>query len=246
MTATVADTRLGPIFAGSLLIHAALLAIALVLPSGGGPSSTVPAYKVKIVEAPSIPQAHALNLEAPSLTNNAPPLPTAPAPDVTGLEAPRLPTSAPALPSAPAAPRVSALPTEPSPGKPLPAAPALPAPPSSTASRAASNPARTPSAIPAPPSLPSAPMPSEGPSLEERLRAKVKNLNLQVESAENPAPTEQSNPDAEKSIVSLRLFQNTVRERVKKNYTFPGTFPEDLRARVRVIIERSGKLRSAE
>jgi TonB family protein len=87
---------------------------------------------------------------------------------------------------------------------------------------------------------------ADAPSLEERLRAKVRNLNLQVESAEPGATSGQPAAERDKSLINLRLFQNTVRERVKKSYTFPGTFSGGLRARVRVVLERSGKLRSVD
>jgi TonB family protein len=251
--------RFGPVVAGSLIIHALLLAGLLLLPSGGGPVQTIPIYTVKIVEAPRIPEARALdlspalrrelNLQAPSLAANAPPLPTAPAPDVTGLDAPTLPTSIAPLPPAPGTPSIPAPRPGTAPPKPsssqvgLPAPPALPQPPAPRAPRVA--PGSAPAAAPSPSSPSSAAAP-DVPSPEERLRAKVKSLNLQVESAEPPAATQQPAVDRDQGLISLRLFQNTVRERVKKNYTFPGTFPEQLRARVRVVIDRSGKLRTAE
>jgi TonB family protein len=262
---TAPDSRFGIVMAGSLLAHSLLLGVLMLLPAGGGPSQTIPIYTVKIVEAPQIPEARVLDLspalrrelhlEAPSLTPDAPPLPTAPAPDVTGLEAPAPPSPTAALSPAPtapslAAPRPGTAPAQqPSTELVLPAPPALPQPPAPRVAR------RPPGAAPsAPPGAPgrtsaaSPPPPPDAPSLEERLRSKVQSLNLQVESAE-PAPGARPEAPAEQreqSLISLRLFQNTVRERVKKNYTFPGSFPEDLRARVRVVLERSGKLKTAE
>jgi TonB family protein len=50
----------------------------------------------------------------------------------------------------------------------------------------------------------------------------------------------------ERGFVSLRLWQNSVRERVKRNYSFPGTFPPGLRARVRIAVDRGGTFLSAE
>jgi TonB family protein len=249
--------------AGSLLAHALLLGVVLLLPEGGGAPQKIPIYTVKIVEAPQIPEARLLDLspalrrelhlEAPTLTPDAPPLPTAPAPDVTGLDSAALPG---ALPPAPSLPRQAAPPgtppAEPAPkGLVLPAPPALPQPPAARTARRAPPPGAPPLAAKAPAAPSSgaaaAPPPPDAPSLEERLRSKVQSMNLQVESA---APTPSTRPQAavesEQSLLSLRLFQNTVRERVKQSYTFPGSFPEDLHARVRVVLERSGRLQAAE
>lgn len=256
------ELRFGRVMTGSLIVHALLIIGVLLLPAGGGAPETIPIYTVKIVEAPTVPEARALDLspalrrelklEAPSLNTNAPPLPTAPAPDVTGLEAPRLPSSAAALPPAPgkpsptAPPAGAALPDAPSSQLVLPTPPSLPQPPS--ARTAAKPPGGSP---PPPPSsaessaLPPPPAPPDAPSLQDRLRAKVQDLKLQVES-EPAKGVPQPSAEKDNSLISLRLFQNTVRERVKKNYTFPGSFPENLRARVRVEIERSGALRSLE
>jgi TonB family protein len=262
---TAPDSRFGVVMAGSLLAHALLLGVLMLLPAGGGPSQSIPIYTIKIVEAPQIPEARLLDLspalrrelhlEAPALTPDAPPLPTTPAPDVTGLETPSLPSPTAALSPAPtppslAAPRAGTAPAQPATTElVLPAPPALPQPPAPKLSRRP--PGAAPGGTPGSPSrspAASPPAPPDAPSPEERLRSKVQSMNLQVESAE-PAPS--ARPAApgeqrEQSLMSLRLFQNTVRERVKKNYTFPGSFSEDLRARVRVVLERSGKLKSAE
>ena len=77
----------------------------------------------------------------------------------------------------------------------------------------------------------------------DRLRNKVEQLKLQVEpQAPKPGVTE---PE-EDSGLGLRLFFNAVRERVQKNYSFPGTFPPTLKARVRVVVARDGTQRSAQ
>jgi TonB family protein len=78
----------------------------------------------------------------------------------------------------------------------------------------------------------------------ERLKRKVEQLKLQVE----PAPTAQREADQSdpSRLLALRLFHNAVRERVKPNYSFPGTFPPTLKARVRVVVGRDGTQRSAE
>ncbi len=251
----------------SLLAHALLLGLLLLLPSGGGPAQVIPIYTIKIIEAPQVPEARALDLsptlrrelhlEAPTLTLDAAPLPSTPAPDVTGLEAPAAPEPDAKLPPAPgltssAAPRAGTAPlAPPNTGLVLPAPPLLPQLPTAKAARkspggappgaAARQTGQPGAAIPPPP--------PDAPSLEERLRSKVQSMNLQVESAEQPAPsgpTEAPTEQRERSLINLRLFQYTVRERVKKNYTFPGSFPEDLHARAKVVLERSGRLQSAE
>jgi TonB family protein len=75
------------------------------------------------------------------------------------------------------------------------------------------------------------------------LKQKVEHMQLQVEPAVQEPGAPQ--PDAD-SAPGLRLFFNAVRERVQKNYSFPGTFPPGLRARVRVVVARDGEQRSAQ
>jgi hypothetical protein len=247
--------------AGSLAVHALLLAGLLLLPTGGGQQQQIPIYTVRIVEAPQIPEARVLDLspalqrelrlEAPSLALEPPPLPATPAPDITGWEssaAPGPPLMLPPALESPgrSPPRAGVAPPPPAPGElVLPAPPRLPQPPSQQA------PPRRPGAPPAPAETPgptrATPSLPEPPSAEERLRAKVRSLELHVESAETPAMARTPvGEKREKSLVNLRLFQNTVRERVKQNYTFPGAFPEHLRARVKVVLDRQGRLLSAD
>ena len=79
----------------------------------------------------------------------------------------------------------------------------------------------------------------------DRLRNKVEQLKLQVETQapSKPGTTETTEEDVG---LGLRLFYNSIRERVQKNYSFPGTFPPSLKARVRVVIARDGTQRSAQ
>jgi hypothetical protein len=77
----------------------------------------------------------------------------------------------------------------------------------------------------------------------EQLRKKVEQIKLRVES---PAAKEESGTAETGSLLALRLFHNTVRERVQKNYSFPGSFPSTLQARVRVVVGRDGTKRSVE
>jgi TonB family protein len=78
----------------------------------------------------------------------------------------------------------------------------------------------------------------------DRLRNKVEQLKLQVE-PQAPQKAGVSEPEVDSGL-GLRLFFNTVRERVQKNYSFPGSFPKTLKARVRVVVARDGTQQSAQ
>lgn len=254
-----ADPRFRMALLGSLLVHLALLGLLALIPSGGSPGK-VAIYTVHMVEAPQIPQAHQLDL-SPILKRElklsppafgASPLPDEPqAPDLEPPPAPR-PTlragsaKAPALPlPAPLAPgaRPQAQPAGEAADAALPQIPAAPAArraaPQAPAARAPA--ARAPAADSAVADL------ADGPTPMEKLRSKVNRLDLQVEAAEGESQAStRARADGEKSLIDMRLFQNTVRERVKENYTFPGTFPPNLRTRVRVEIDREGRIQSLQ
>lgn len=252
-------TREERIFGGILLIslalHALLLAVIIALPAGG-PSQAVKIYTVRIVEVPTRPEARelilstelisALKLESPTLSLKAPPLPESA--DAEVPEAEKLPPALP-VPKPPAQPSLTPPdakpPAEetgikaPQPGPPsaLPRLPSPPAvPPSASVPRAVAPPPR---AVEEEPRRPSA---------MERLRSRVRTLNLQVEA---PAPAlvrlDRFAPAAtERNLLSLRLYANRVREAVKEQYTFPGGFPANLLTRVRVVLLRDGSVLRAE
>ncbi len=248
----------------SLLFHVLLLALFMTLP-GGGPAEPVQIYTVRILEAPARPQAReltlstqaisALKLESPSLNVDKPPLPEPDQADVPDVETfpkaprapdalppPRAPSLTPPQPKAPSAP--GPLPPAATLNSAPPALPSLPEPAPPTASQV---PTRRPASRPAATPLPdNEPVP---PSAMEQLRSKVRQLNLEVEAtpARSAArPTQEPQPGAERNVLSLRLYANRVREAVKERYTFPGGFDPSLRARVRVVLNRDGSVRSAE
>jgi TonB family protein len=235
---------------GSLAVHAAVTALLLLAPGGSGShANKVEVYSVQIIEAPAPPTARALQLEAPINRPElvgSPPSPLAPPkavplpPAAPGTRAPRLPApvpsnsgdaqvslKAPSLPDAPAGSASVTLPSLPS-DTPMTKAP--------SATRAAPKP--TPGSDDTTPdtAAPARPI--------DRLRNKVEQLKLQVEpqASQKPGITETE----QDSGVGLRLFFNTVRERVQKNYSFPGTFPKTLKARVRVVVARDGTQLSAQ
>lgn len=253
-------TREERLFGGILLIslalHALLLAVIIALPAGG-PSQAVKIYTVRIVEVPNRPEARelilstelisALKLESPTLSLKAPPLPESA--DAEVPEAEKLPPALP-VPKPPGQPSLTPPdakpPAEtgikaPQPGPPsaLPRLPSIPAPavpPSASVPRAVA---------PPPPAVEEEP---RRPSAMERLRSRVRTLNLQVEA---PAPAlvrlDRFAPAAtERNLLSLRLYANRVREAVKEQYTFPGGFPANLLTRVRVVLLRDGSVQRAE
>jgi TonB family protein len=212
----------------------------------------------------------ALRLESPTLRPDAPPLPALESPDVPAVErfpqapaspgagppaapgastatAPSLTPPAPESPRGPPAPRpppgtptVGAPPALPS----LPAAPPLPptAPPATP--RSAGQAAQPPSAsAPTPPALTDEPA---RPSAMEQLRGRVQTLDLQVDSEPPAQASGTSAPARERNVLSLRVYTNRVREAVKEQYTFPGTFDGALRARLRVVLNRDGSVRGTE
>ena len=89
--------------------------------------------------------------------------------------------------------------------------------------------------------------PPEQSSLLDRTRGKIRQLNLEVDTA---IPSSDLNrpqsPGTERNLLSLRLYSNRVREEVKKRFTFPGTFDPGLRTRVRVVLLRDGTVQSTE
>lgn len=253
-------TREERLFGGILLIslalHALLLAVIIALPAGG-PSQAVKVYTVRIVEVPNRPEARelilstelisALKLESPTLSLKAPPLPESA--DAEVPEAEKLPPALP-VPNPPAQPSLTPPdakpPAEetgikaPQPGSPsaLPRLPSIPAsavPPSASAQRAAA---------PPPPAVEDEP---RRPSAMERLRSRVRTLNLQVEAPPILLRPNRFAPAAtERNLLSLRMYKNRVREAVKEQYTFPGGFPANLLTRVRVVLLRDGSVQRAE
>ncbi|MDH5752805.1 MAG: TonB C-terminal domain-containing protein, partial [Deltaproteobacteria bacterium] len=84
------------------------------------------------------------------------------------------------------------------------------------------------------------------PDTMQRIRKRVEDINLRVESL---PPRQTGIPSAQKeeqSLLALRIFSNRVREAVKENYTFPGGFPPELRTRVRVVLNRDGTVKEAK
>ena len=255
----------------SLVLHALLLTLFFTLP-GGGPPEPVQVYTVRILEAPAQPEARALELstdaisalklESPSLSTDAPP-PAPPPPEEADVPAAeRFPSLAPPSAAPPSAARPSLAPPQ------APAAPAspAPAPPASSAAPGAARelprlpgvPApRPPAAAPRPPAAPSPgarslapPLPGveepERQSAMERLRSKVRTLDLQVEAAPPERPATAAAPAREQNVLALRLYSNRVREAVKEQYAFPGGFAPGLRTRVRVTLNRDGSVRATE
>lgn len=229
---------------GSLAVHAAGVAFLALAPGGSGQrNDRVQVYSVQIVEAPAPPEARILPLEppvnrpaltAPLIAPAAPALPKAVPPALTAApgKAPGLPAPVPGghnqvLLAPPPLPEVS---RAPKPGQPPPPFPAAP----SAAGGA-------PESGEADGSLSAVPSPAQP---LELLKRKVDQMKLQVETPAAPRPgARETDQD---SSMSLRLFHNAVRERVQKNYSFPGTFPPHLRTRVRLVVARDGSERSAE
>jgi TonB family protein len=83
-------------------------------------------------------------------------------------------------------------------------------------------------------------------SAMERLRSKVRTLDLQVEAAPPERPATAAAPAREQNVLALRLYSNRVREAVKEQYAFPGGFAPGLRTRVRVTLNRDGSVRAME
>jgi len=223
---------------GSLALHAAGVALLAMAPGGPGQRAEgLQVYTVQIVEAPAPPEARILPLEPPTnrpaltvpLVPAAPALPKAVPPSLTG--APGLPAPVPGgRNQVLLAPPLPGLPRAPAAGQPT---PPVPAPPS--AANPASGSAEADGSLSAVPS-PAQPL--------ELLKRKVEQMKLQIETPAAPQRgVQEAEPD---SLMSLRLFHNAVRERVQKNYSFPGTFPPYLRTRVRLVLARDGTERSAE
>jgi len=244
----------------SLLFHVLLLAMFMTLP-GGGPAVPVKIYTVRILEAPVRPQAReltlstqaisALKLESPSLNVDRPQTPEPTQADVPAVETfPTVPRAPDALP-APRTPSVTPpaeAPAVPGPRAPTPQANAPTALPSLPAA-AAPTPSQPPVRQPAPRAPSAVTLPDDEParpSAMEQLRSKVRQLSLEVEAEPSTAPqaTRQTQPGAERNVLSLRLYANHVREAVKEQYTFPGGFDPSLRTRVRVVLNRDGTVRS--
>jgi TonB family protein len=229
---------------------------------------------VRILEAPAQPEARALELstdaisalklESPSLSTDAPP-PAPPPPEEAEVPAAeRFPSLAPPSAARPSLtpPQAPAAPAPPEPAPPassaapgaareLPRLPGVPAP------RPPAAAPRPPAAAPRPPAAPSPgarsvapPLPGveepERQSAMERLRSKVRTLDLQVEAAPPERPATAAAPAREQNVLALRLYSNRVREAVKEQYAFPGGFAPGLRTRVRVTLNRDGSVRATE
>lgn len=238
-------------FAGSLFAHLGLFFLLFLLPAPGN-GELVTIYRVNVVEAPARPKVKKLtistrsiselDLEAPSLNPEAPP-----------LEAPQAPAAPEALPSAapdPAAvpPPPVALTARPAPqGVPppqgeAPAQGALPAlPPVQPRAAPQARALEKPQGPPAPPRREDVAQPAPTPL--EKLRPRVEQINLKIEQAPPSAPgVERPQGAGPSSLLSLRLFWNRVSEAIKENYSFPGSFESGLLVRVRLTIERDGTL----
>ncbi|HKJ22356.1 MAG TPA: TonB family protein [Gammaproteobacteria bacterium] len=272
-------------FLVSLLIHAVLFTVVFFLPAGSR-APQVDVYRVKILEAPARPQARALDLqtdviselelEAPSLSPEAPPL-TAPetpqaaappeVPQAAPQPAPQAPTPGPGVTetprvSAPPAPQAEGgipVPPKPQEGAPAPpppqeAAAPLPrlpeAPATETPETARPQPSAEAPTAPEAAAPPSPPQTSaEQEAAMEALREKVRSLSMQFEEARTAQPETSQGvqpPEPVGSPLSLRRYQEQIRQAVQANYTFPGGFPPDLHVRARVTISRDGTVQHAE
>lgn len=255
----------GASFAG----HLVLFAIFFLLPAGGpGGERAVPVYQVKIVDLPARPVAPQLDFSKESVF--APEADEPAAEDSPGapLAVPSAALPAPARPpappraSAPAAPPPASVPsarlTAPAPPAmsqgvqpgaettapaPLPSLPSAPAP-------APAPPAPLPVVPPPPGASPATPR--SGSSLLERTRERVQTLQLRFEEAAvggestaSPGIRGQAAPAAS-SRLSLRLYQNQLREEIQRRYHFPGHFDRDLRVRVRITVNRDGTVAKTE
>ncbi|MDH4246414.1 MAG: TonB C-terminal domain-containing protein [Deltaproteobacteria bacterium] len=256
---------------GSSLVHLLFLGFLLILPTGE-PGTSVTVYTVRIMEAPSRPQVsdisplETLLLEAPNLdpdrpqppdSNGAPEMTLAlPAQPALG-EAPKAPVTAPLAapgglpePVATPVPALPSAPKTPSVGERAPAPPDMNTLPSLPPTLATPPPPvqNTKPGLP-PGSLQPPPVPREsGPgasSTLERVRERVRGLELRVEPATSAANPLTGPAQREQSLLALRLYTNRVREAVKENYSFPGGFPPELRTRVRVVLNRDGTVKEA-
>ena len=236
---------------GSLVVHLSLFALVLLLPAGEA-GTAVTIYKVRVVEAPPKPKVRELTLstaavselklEAPSLTLRPEPEPEEPrtrpeAPEALPLPEADLPATLPADQSPP--PGKLALPAAPADAARLPRLPTAPKPepPGQTPPARAGKPAGLLEKLLAV-KPPEAPPQRETPL--QKLKAKVRNLNLNFEEA--PA----SGTAGSRASVLPEIFKNLIRERIKKNYTFPGGFHECRPVRIRVTIEKNGALTQME
>lgn len=103
---------------------------------------------------------------------------------------------------------------------------------------------------PTPPPLPPARSPGRKPlakSLMERVKERVQTLKLDIEAAPPSRKKAPISPSAgERNLVLVRRYSNSVAKAVKKDYNFPGSggFKSNLRARLRLAINRDGSVRS--
>jgi len=249
---TSENTLFQRFWVASLLGHITFFVFLFVLPTGS-PQQTLSVYTVTIVDVPAQPPVRALDLstgaiselklESASLVPDIIPptkmevpsagMITPPSAESPLAAPPKLPSAAPA-PKAPAAiTGESALPSLPTPMPevPQPSAPAtLPSPPVADAPQASA---------PQTTALPSSPL--------DKLREKVQSLQIEFEPVEKgTAGTGMAAPDSASSMISLRIYQNRLQEAIKRNYKFPGNFPDGLQARVRVTINRDGSVTALE
>lgn len=259
----------------SFVVHIVFVAALLLMPAGAphSPVSIYTVHIMEVPARPqaraldlSTEAISALKPEMPSLTPEAPPSAPLQAPDLTPPQAPasevrpsvapptgppsRVEAGAPPLPEAQVSPGAPTLPPV---GGSAPPGPKLPAPPAAQpAVPAPSVAARAPSpgapAAPPPPSAPALGSQQEAPQadrLMEKLRQRVKAVELEVnasKSAPAAAPSGGvSAPSSEdRSLLALNIFRNRVWEAVKKYYTFPGGFAPDLKTRIRLVLNRDG------
>ena len=245
---------------GSLAAHVIVLAFFITFSGGGSPES-VKVYTIRILESAARPVAReltlstqaisALRLDSPSLSAVAPPPAEADSPEIPESE--KIPTEMPAIsgrppPPPPAAPgSPAALPSVLAPpGNQSP--PALPPAPPSGPSQPALPPSPRVIAPPqAPPVLPLDDAPARK-SLLQKLGEKIGKLKLEVAAEPPTAPgRQQDRREGERNmLISLKIFQNAVREAVKPNYKFVRSFDPELRARVRVALNRDGSVNRIE
>jgi TonB family protein len=251
---TRAEQSFPLLMAGSLAVHVAVMALLVFGGGGSGPhQSRVQVYSVQIVEAPAPPSARVLNLEPPVNRPEALVIPPGAPPAPPAVSAPGLPKSQPRAPSLP----VPVLPTQGDIQVAVPnSPPALPAAPGTSAPALPALPGESPGPKPEPAARvrPRVPEPvSPDTSAQEapapasplsQLRKKIEHLKVQIDTPV-PGPSDSAEPDQD-SGKGLRLFRNALRERVQKNYSFPGNFSRSLKATVRVVIARDGTLLSAD
>lgn len=237
------DSLFNRFLLGSLIAHVVLFPFVFLIPHGTG-MEQVAIYQVNIVEVvsaplpPQPPDAPAMEpLDQPSLRALTPPenetsLPEAPLPPNT------LPKTEPPEVTPPPTSDLGTLPPVPTDTTSTGVLPLPPVPDKISSDKASIQPPAT---------DPAKEKQGEEQSLMDQLRKKVQKMQLRFEEPAAPPgkPGVASRPSA-KSFLSLRKYQAQAQVEIQRNYKFPGSFPKHLKTRVRVVINRKGKVLSVE